>query len=143
MKKLIRFSLLIFTVVIVLSGCFNKNASSGYIKEISFDEFMEKVENKESFPVYIGNEGCSFCVAYKPTLESVAKDYNITIYHVDNSKLTEDEAIEFSKYINYSGTPTVAFITDGDEETTLNRITGKVSLESTIARFKTNGYINE
>lgn len=142
MKKLIKFSLLIFAIVIILSGCFNKKNNSGYIKEISFNEFIEKIENKESFPVYIGHEGCSYCVAYKPTLESVVKDYNITIYHIDNSKLTEDEAMEFSKYINYSGTPTVAFITDGEEETTLNRITGKISLESTIARFKTNGYID-
>ena len=47
----------------------------------------------------------------------------------------------FRKYINISGTPTVCFITNGEEETTLNRISGEVSLETTIERFKSNGYI--
>ncbi len=97
--------------------------------------------NKESFAIYIGNEGCSHCLSYKPTLEKVLKDYKITIYHLDNSKLSEEEFSEFKTYINISGTPTVAFITDGEEETTLNRIVGEASEESTIEMFKANGYI--
>ena len=61
--------------------------------------------------------------------------------NIDNSKLSSSEYAEFRKYINISGTPTVCFITNGEEETTLNRISGEVSLETTIERFKSNGYI--
>ena len=78
-----------------------------------------------------------------PTLESVLDEYDITIYHLDNSKLSDKEYAEFKTYINISGTPTIAFITDGIEETTLNRIVGEQSKENTIERFKTNGYIDE
>ena len=110
--------------------------------DISLDEFKEKMANKETFALYIGNEGCTHCVSYLPTLESVLDEYDITIYHLDNSKLSDKEYAEFKTYINISGTPTVAFITDGEEETTLNRIVGEQSKEDTIERFKTNGYID-
>lgn len=137
MKRIIKFLSIIFAAIILV-GC---SSSDKYIKEISLDEFKEKIANKESFALYVGNENCSHCVSYLPTLKSVLKDYNITIYHLDNSKLSDKEYAEFKTYINISGTPTIAFITDGEEETTLNRIVGETSKEDTIERFKTNGYI--
>jgi len=138
MKKIFKSLIIIFISIIFIMGCSSKN---NHIIEINLDNLKEKIANKESFALYIGNENCSHCVSYKPTLESVLDEYNITIYHLDNSKLNEKEKSEFKTYINISGTPTVAFITDGEEETTLNRIVGEASKESTIERFKTNGYI--
>ena len=137
MKRIIKFLSIIFAAII-LAGC---SSSDKYIKEISLDEFKEKIANKESFALYVGNENCSHCVSYLPTLKSVLKDYNITIYHLDNSKLSDKEYAEFKTYINISGTPTIAFITDGEVERILNRIIGETSKEDTIERFKTNGYI--
>ena len=121
MKKVYKFlSLIIISYVALncLSGC----SKSSNIKEITFKELKQKIENKESFALYVGNKNCSHCEAYKPTLESVLDEYNITIYHLDNSKLTEKEQNELPKYLSISGTPTVAFIENGDEESTLNRI---------------------
>ena len=138
MKKVIKSIIIIFTLVFLLTGC---SSDEKYIKEITLDQFKEKMANKETFALYIGNENCSHCIAYLPTLKSVLKEYDITIYHLDNSKLSDKEYSEFTTYIGISGTPTVAFITDGEEETTLNRIVGEISKEDTIERFKTNGYI--
>lgn len=137
MKRIIKFLSIIFAAIL-LTGC---SSNDKYINEISLDGFKEKIANKESFALYVGNENCSHCVSYLPTLKSVLKDYNITIYHLDNSKLSDKEYAEFKTYINISGTPTIVFITDGEEETTLNRIVGETSKEDTIERFKTNGYI--
>lgn len=137
MKRFLRIIMGLFIFTIILSGC----SKEEHIKEISLDEFKEKIANKETFAIYIGNKGCSHCVSYRPVLEKVLEDYDITIYHIDNSKLDNKEYAEFRTYINISGTPTVAFITDGEEETTLNRITGEVSRDATIERFKSNGYI--
>ncbi len=137
MKRFLRIIMVLFIFTIILSGC----SKEEHIKEISLDEFKEKIANKETFAIYIGNKGCSHCVSYRPILEKVLEDYDITIYHIDNSKLDNKEYAEFRTYINISGTPTVAFITDGEEETTLNRITGEVSRDATIERFKSNGYI--
>ncbi len=138
MKKILKSLIIMFVFMLCLTGC---SSNDKYIKEISLDDFKEKIANKESFAIYIGNEGCSHCLSYKPTLNKVLKDYKITIYHLDNSKLSEEEFNEFKTYVNISGTPTVAFITEGEEETTLNRIVGEASEESTIEMFKTNGYI--
>lgn len=138
MKKILKNIVIIFVLIILLTGC---SSSDNHIKEISLEKFEEKMANKESFALYIGNENCSHCVAYMPTLKSVLKENDITIYHLDNSKLSEKEYAEFKTYINITGTPTVVFITEGDEETTLNRIVGEISKEDTIERFKTNGYI--
>lgn len=138
MKRIFKSIILIFTLVILLTGC---TSDDEYIREISLDGFKRKIANKKTFVLYIGNENCSHCVAYLPTLKSVLKEYKITIYHLDNSKLSKKEYNEFSEYISISGTPTIAFITKGEEETTLNRIVGETSKEDTIERFKTNGYI--
>jgi len=137
MKKVLKTIIILVVLVILLAGC--KKISN--IEEISLKEFKTKIENKETFALYVGNKNCSHCVSYRPILEKVLKDYDITIYHIDNSKLSEDEYKEFKTYINISGTPTIAFITDGQEETTLNRIVGETSRENTIEMFKTNGYI--
>lgn len=138
MKKVIKYIVIVFTLIFLLTGCSNDEK---YIKEITLDQFKEKIANKQTFALYVGNENCSHCIAYLPTLKSVLKEYKITIYHLDNSKLSDKEYSEFTTYISISGTPTVAFITDGEEETTLNRIVGEISKEDTIERFKTNGYI--
>ena len=76
-----------------------------------------------------------------PTLKKVLKEYDITIYHIDNSKLTEEQIGELNTYVNISGTPTIAFITKGEEESTFYRIVGDISYEATIEKFKSNGYI--
>ena len=138
-KRLLKCLVLVFVCAILLCGCSSKD---NHIVEISLDEFKEKMANKDTFALYVGNEGCTHCVSYLPTLESVLDEYDITIYHLDNSKLSDKEYAEFKTYVNVSGTPTVAFITDGEEETTLNRIVGEQSKEDTIERFKTNGYID-
>lgn len=137
MKKILKAIVLLFVVTIMFCGCSKEER----IVEISLDEFKEKMANKESFVLYVGNEGCSHCISYRPVLEQVLEDYDITIYQIDNSKLDNSEFAEFRTYVNISGTPTVAFITNGEEESTLNRITGEVSRETTIERFKSNGYI--
>ncbi len=138
MKKALKIILIIFVFILFVTGCSTNNK---HIVEISLDDFKEKMANKNTFVLYIGNEDCTHCVAYKPILESVLDEYDITIYHLDNSKLSDTEYNDFKTYINITRTPTIVFITDGEEETTLNRIVGETSKENTIERFKTNGYI--
>lgn len=136
MKKILKYIILVFVFTIILTGCSNK-----HIKNISYKDFKKKIESKETFIVYIGRENCSHCISYRPTLESVLNEYNIDIYYLGYDKLTEKQSSEILKYINISGTPTVAFFTKGEEESTLDRIVGDISKEETIQKFKDNGYI--
>ena len=66
MKRIFKSIILIFTLVILLTGC---TSSDKYIKEISLDDFKEKMANKETFALYVGNENCSHCISYLPTLK--------------------------------------------------------------------------
>ena len=134
---MIKVVIFIAMIIILVCSCTKER----HIKEINLDEFKEKIANKDTFALYIGNEGCTHCISYRPILEKVLDDYDITIYQLDNSKLTDEEYNEFRTYINISGTPTIVFITEGEEETTLNRINGEISRDTTIERFKSNGYI--
>ncbi len=135
MKKV----LLIISIVLVMftCGCSKKER----IIELTANQFLSKIDSKETFALYIGNENCSYCVAYKPTLEQVLNDYDITIYHLDNSKLTNEDYNKINPIINVQSTPTIVFIKDGEEKSTLDRIIGKVSYEKTVNKFKKNGII--
>lgn len=138
MKKIFKSLIIVMLFFITVTGC---SSTKKHITEINLEEFKEKIANKESFALYIGNEDCTHCNSYKPVLEKVLDDYNIDIYHLNNRKLDDDELSEFKTYIGISGTPTVAFIEEGEEETALNRITGEATRDETIEKFKTNGYI--
>ncbi len=138
MKKIIKYCALVISFMFILCAC---TKSDSHIKEISLDDLKTKINNKKSFALYVGNENCSHCVAYLPTLKKVLNKYDITIYHLDNSKLSSDELSELKEYVNISGTPTIAFLVKGEEESTLYRITGETSYDSTVQKFKDAGYI--
>ncbi|MEG2351203.1 MAG: thioredoxin family protein [Bacilli bacterium] len=140
MKKIFKTVCLVLTLIIV-SGCAKKVDNEFKFKKISLNDFKQMIVDKKSFAIYVGNDSCSACVAYKPTLTKVANEHKLTIYYLDNSKLSSDEFKDFSNYLNVTGTPTIAFIENGEEETSLNRITGVTDEKSTIEKFKTNGYI--
>ena len=129
--KLIKKVIICIAIVFLISAC---NSSSSNIIDISSDDLKQKINNKETFILYIGNDNCSHCISYKPVLESVLKKYKIKIYHLDNTKYEIND-------FNIEGTPTVLFVEKGEEETTLNRINGEISKEKTIEILKENGYI--
>ena len=131
---------MLFTIII-LNGCSKKDYKSPHIKEISYENFKERLANKEKFAIYIGNDNCTYCNEYMPTLNEFLDEYNVDIFQLDNSKMSDEEYKEFKTYVNISGTPTIAFIENGEEETALNRLVGAETKESTINKFKINGYI--
>lgn len=138
MKKFIKYFVLVISFMFILCACTKSNS---HLKEISLNDLKTKINNKESFALYIGNENCSHCVAYLPTLEEVLDKYNITVYHLDNSKLSTDELSTLKEYVNITGTPTIAFLVKGEEESTLYRIIGEASYDTTVQKFKDAGYI--
>ncbi len=133
MKKFIIILLCIF----IFCGCSYKS----FIVDTSLDEIKEKVENKETFILYIGSKDCSHCAEFKPKIEDVANEYKIKVYYIDISKLNKEEENELKKIANYSGTPTTAFIDEGEDLGTQTHIDGDVSIERIKKSFKNNGYI--
>lgn len=137
MKKVF---LLIIMLLPLLAGCGSKLTT---YEEIEYDEFIEKIENKDDFILFIGSSTCQHCDAFKETVKSVVKKYQIKIYYIDIHKFTEQQSNKFKTYINFSSTPTTVFIYNGIEKTTYNRINGNLSYDKVIDKLTKAGFIKE
>lgn len=145
MKRITKILLLLF-VLVLFTGCTKEEENSDdakYLKEISYSELLEKIENKETFFFEVMQDGCSYCQAFTPKLISVLKEYEITGYKLNMTNLTEEEYEEFDKNFGIDGTPETIFITEGKEKTKLQRIEGNTSKTKIIAKLKSNGYIKK
>ena len=137
MKRLSKF-LLLFIVVLSVTGCGNK-----YLKSISYKEYQELIDNKETFILEVMKTGCTYCEKLKPKLEELTKEYKIEIKVLNTAKLSEEDSKKFYSDTGISGTPTILFFTNGTEETISSRITGNVSSDKLLSKFKANGIIEE
>lgn len=137
MKKIF---LCMIAVLSFITGCGSKLTT---YEEIEYDEFIEKIENKDDFVLFIGSATCQHCDVFKETVKSVVKNYQIKIYYIDINKFSEQQTNKFKTYINFSATPTTVFIYNGDEKTTYNRINGNLSYDKVIDKLTKAGFIKE
>ena len=137
--------LLVIICLIVLVGAIfaDRILGKSYLKELKYDEVIEKINNKESFVLLLSQTTCSHCMDFKPKLESVAKEYKLTVYYLETNLLTEDDNKDLKAHFNFSGTPTTVFVIDGDEKSAATRINGDVATSKIISKLKSNGFINE
>lgn len=132
--------LIIVAILIAIILIFKEDTNKNY-NEITYTEYQEKLNNKETFILYIHQTGCTACKNFAPKFKKVINENNITVYALNLSNLTKDEQTEFYNNISIIGTPTVIFYTDGLEEDENNRIVG-VKTETIIKnKLKNMGYI--
>lgn len=137
MKKIVLG--LLITLCLCITGCGKKLTT---YDQLSYNDFMKKIENKDSFALVVGSHECSHCTGFKVTMEKFIKDYQVKVYYIDILTLSEDEYNEFVTHVNFGGgTPTTVFITDGVEKTVYNRIVGELSYDKVVAKYKNAGYI--
>ena len=112
MKKV----LLVLFVLLSLTAC-NKKFSKGEVVTAYADEVLEKLENKESFIVYVGYDDCQSCKEFKPILNQLIENYDITIYYLPtDDKQTEDQLneIQYNYFYRIYWTPTTYIVEDGE-----------------------------
>lgn len=133
---------MLIVILGIIIGYFLFSMNDNLIK-LSYDEIMEKIDNKESFILCISRTTCSHCNVYKPKLRKVANKYDIKIYYTDVDKYSKNDLKDFNSKISFDGgTPTTLFIKDGKEKTTATRIEGDVSIEKIVDKLKKNGFID-
>lgn len=135
MKKIVKLTVLV-VVFLLTTGC-----GKSYMKEISYDEYKELIQNKETFILEIMRTDCSACISFKPKITDVANDYKIEVKYINTDHLTEEENNKLAQETGVTGTPTVIFYHEGLEETVATRINGSVSKDKIISKFKINGFI--
>lgn len=108
MKKIIAVAI---ALTLVLAGC----SSSKKTAEITGKDLLEKVEAKETFVGYIGTTTCSACIAFKPIVKEMMKNYKVTIYSVMLDQEQDEELKkQIVELISLSVTPTIFIVEDGE-----------------------------
>ena len=135
MKKKL-FAVIILALLFVLTGC-----KKTTYEEVTIDELTKMVNDKESFVLVIGSETCSACESYRPVMEKVIQEYNLTINYINIYRLTDEEKAKLLTYAYYANTPTTVYFEKGVATDTYNRIVGAVSYDKVVESLKRNGYI--
>ena len=129
MKKILILIIGIFALT--LTGC----SKDKELININYDKLAEKIQNKESFVLYVGSSECSHCADFKPKLEKVINKYKLDVYYINMANLSTARYNAVMKKIDGEGTPTTVYIKDGKTESS-PRIEGAREEEDIIEFFK-------
>ena len=133
---LIAIILILFTTILIFS-----EDPDNYYKEISYNELIEKINNKESFPLLIKQDSCSHCKSFEPKFKNVATSYEIPSYYINLTNLENEDYNNLKELIEFEGTPTVFFIKNGN--VMKNTIQGDRDKNIIINQFKRSGFIEK
>lgn len=113
--------------------------------EITYSNYLEKIDSNEPFLVVIVKDGCGYCEMYEPILKEVADEYNLPINYINLTNLSEEEynnLAQSNAYLkkNQWGTPTTLFML-GDS--VIDSIGGYVDKDKFVDFVKENFVVNE
>lgn len=113
--------------------------------EITYSNYLEKIDSNEPFLVVIVKDGCGYCEMYEPILKEVADEYNLPINYINLTNLSEEDYNDLAQsnaYLkkNQWGTPTTLFML-GDS--VIDSIGGYVDKDKFVDFVKENFVVNE
>lgn len=113
--------------------------------EITYSNYLEKIDSNEPFLVVIVKDGCGYCEMYEPILKEVADEYNLPINYINLTNLSEEDynnLAQSNAYLkkNQWGTPTTLFML-GDS--VIDSIGGYVDKDKFVDFVKENFVVNE
>ena len=128
------------------------SAESG-ITFIEYDEYEKLINSNSTNIITIGQTTCPHCIAIKPTLSSVAKDYSIKINYINIDVLDEENYKSFNESLNkieYNdpefvekgqfGTPLILIVKNGK---VIDYISGERTYSQLVREFRKQGLISE
>lgn len=130
-----------------------KYSAEKYINFVSYEEYEKLIKDSSTHVITIGQTSCSHCIAIKPALNSIGKDYGLTINYLNLTDLTEDERNAFYgslSDIKYNdpdfiesgsfGTPLTLTVKNGK---VIDYISGERTISQLTREFKKQGLISE
>lgn len=139
MKKLIIVLMSVCAIFLLTTGCEN-NKLNGYSK-LSYNEFNIKKDNNDTFPLVIGSSTCSACATYEVVMKQFIESYQVEVFYIDLSELSENEYSKLKTEISFTGTPTTVFYKDGNLTSYYNRLDGAEDIEEIKKYLEKNNYI--
>lgn len=138
MKK---FFIMFVISLFLFTGCSNSKFTT--YTEISYDDYVNMMDNGESFPLVIGSSTCSACSMFKGTMESFISKYQVNVRYLDISKLSDEQFNLLKSEINFSSTPTTIFVENGKHTSVYYRIVGSENLSNVVKAYTKMGYLKE
>lgn len=142
MKK----TVIIFFVILITCGIFTFSFSKLLTTEkplyqnISIDTIQDKLDNNQSFVLFLYQKTCLGCKEIKPIINSYVRKTGNQIYALDINGI--DDKTYLIQNLNISGTPTVIFYKDGIEKGRILNIFNMELLESKIKEYKIYEVLN-
>ena len=141
----------ILFLVASLALMFTKgNKNDNHIVEIGYDKYSELINDDNYSIILLTSPTCTHCLNYKPYVNYVANEYNLTVYNLNLSALEYDQYIEIHDMYtatkneynenNVPGIPTpVTLITKNGVEVT--SVLGNIGQKGFLNLLKNNGVI--
>lgn len=116
---------------------------SGYsnITLISVEDYKNKIANKEDFIIIFTQTNCGGCIRFKPVLNELLLEKNLTIFEIDLKQISEEDFFYFIDDCSIESTPTLVFYKDGIEMDSSTRLVGNNKAEVVEERLRTTGFI--
>lgn len=119
MYKKYKLALIIMIVFMVITSkiLLSKNEYKKYLIDIDLNSISEKIENKESFVLFIGKEDCPACDEIYPKIEKdiLEKKEIMYYYEINDANRDKSLAVLLDIFPELKFVPYISFVKDGKE----------------------------
>lgn len=139
MKKRVIVSLCL--CLALFAGCSSKtypkvelDPGKGEVKSITLDNAIEKKNNNENFLLIITQTYCGFCMDFFSESDAYTKEKGITLWCItldkENRSTEQNLSLVHDNFGDFSTTPSLYFVGEGETQSTLLSSEESVTLES-------------
>ena len=108
-------------LILVISILFLTCACSNNLKSIKVDNLEKRLNNKESFILYLTDED-EEGLTLKKTLKKALKDEKLNYFYINTDKLNDEDEKKLESLFTYEDSNIIIFIKNGQENSVLSRI---------------------
>jgi thiol-disulfide isomerase/thioredoxin len=105
------------------------------LTEVDFTTFKKLFKTSKKSVLILEKTDCDYCIAYEPIFIEALTELEINAYKINISNLSNKDKVNIYDYLNYSGTPTVYIIENGNVTHTFEGLTDKDTTESFLDVF--------
>ena len=112
-----------------------------YITKIDYEQYYNLISNDGTHVIVVGQTTCPHCISFKPAINSVAKDYNITMNYLNLQKLTQEESSDFFESLKTIEYKDEEFLNNGSVGTPLTLIVENGKVKSYVSGERTTSQL--